>query len=90
MISIKAPNIQKLSIYECGFEPINSPRTKFNIKFYLVALLFVLFDLEVVFVFPWAVNLYYLGLFGYYTMIFFLFVLTLGFIYEYKKGALEW
>jgi len=89
-LSVKAPNTQKLSVYECGFEPINSTQSKFNIKFYLVALLFVLFDLEIVFVFPWAINLAHLGLFGYYSMIFFLGILTLGFVYEYKKGALEW
>jgi NADH-quinone oxidoreductase subunit A len=82
---------EKISPYECGFEPIGDVRpNKFNIKFYLVAILFVIFDLEIAFMFPWAVTLKQIGVFGFVSMMIFLAVLTLGFIYEWKKGALEW
>jgi NADH:ubiquinone oxidoreductase subunit 3 (subunit A) len=90
ILSSKLGSAQKLSIYECGFEPISNIQTKFNIKFYLVAILFVIFDLELIFLFPWAVSLTYLGLFGYYTMVFFCVLLIIGFIFEYRKGALDW
>jgi NADH-quinone oxidoreductase subunit A len=90
LLSNKLGSVQKLSAYECGFEPISSSQIKFNVKFYLVALLFVIFDLEIIFLFPWSVNVLTLGIFGYYSMLFFLGLLTLGFIYEYKKGAIEW
>ena len=80
----------KVSVYECGFEPINCTQTKFSIKFYLVALLFVIFDLEIIFLLPWSIYAVYLGLLGYTTMLAFCGVLTIGFIYEYKKGALDW
>ena len=81
---------EKISPYECGFEPIGLRPNKFNVKFYLVAILFVVFDLEIAFMFPWAVSLKEIGVFGFYSMMIFLAVLTIGFIYEWKKGALEW
>ena len=90
LVSPKKPNNEKLSPYECGFEPFDDARTKFDIRFYLVALLFIIFDLEVAFLFPWAISLKYIGVFGYTSMMIFLFILTIGFIYEWKKGALEW
>ena len=84
------PDTEKLSTYECGFEPFENARVKFDIRFYLVAILFIIFDLEVAFLFPWAITLGSIGVFGYFSMMIFLFVLTIGFIYEWKKGALEW
>jgi NADH-quinone oxidoreductase subunit A len=82
---------EKISPYECGFEPIGEARpNKFNIKFYLVAILFVIFDLEIAFMFPWAVSLREIGIFGYTSMMIFIAILTIGFIYEWKKGALDW
>ena len=90
VLSPKKPNDEKLSHYECGFEPFDDARTKFDIRFYLVALLFIIFDLEVAFLFPWAISLENIGLFGYFSMMIFLIILTIGFIYEWKKGALEW
>src|SRR5690242_9948804 len=84
------PDSEKLSPYECGFEPFADARAKFDVRFYLVAILFIIFDLEVAFLFPWAVSLGSIGLFGFWSMIAFLAVLTVGFIYEWKKGALEW
>ena len=89
-IAPKNPDSEKLSPYECGFDPFDDARSKFDIRFYLVAILFIIFDLEIAFLFPWAVSLGNIGLFGFWSMIFFLFVLTIGFIYEWKKGALEW
>ena len=88
--SPKNPVPEKLSAYECGFEPFNDSRMEFDIRFYLVAILFIIFDLEIAFLFPWAVSLGNIGLFGFWSMMFFLLVLTFGFIYEWKKGALEW
>ena len=90
IVSPKKPSNEKLSPYECGFEPFDDARTKFDIRFYLVALLFIIFDLEVAFLFPWAISLENIGLFGYLSMMIFLIILTIGFIYEWKKGALEW
>lgn len=84
------PDKEKLSAYECGFEAFGDARGKFDVRFYLVAILFIIFDLEVAFLFPWAVALGKIGLFGFWSMMVFLFVLTVGFIYEWKKGALEW
>ena len=84
------PDPEKLSAYECGFEPFNDSRMEFDIRFYLVAILFIIFDLEIVFLFPWAITLGNLGLFGFFSMMLFLFILTIGFIYEWKKGALDW
>jgi NADH-quinone oxidoreductase subunit A len=84
------PDSEKLSAYECGFEPFEDARRKFDVRFYLVAILFIIFDLEVAFLFPWAVALGEIGAFGFWSMVVFLAVLTIGFIYEWKKGALEW
>ena len=88
--SPKNPDPEKLSAYECGFEPFNDSRMEFDIRFYLVAILFIIFDLEIAFLFPWAITLGNLGLFGFLSMMLFLFILTIGFIYEWKKGALDW
>ena len=84
------PDNEKLCTYECGFEPFENARVKFDIRFYLVAILFIIFDLEVAFLFPWAITLGKIGVFGYISMMIFLAVLTVGFVYEWKKGALEW
>ena len=81
---------EKLSPYECGFEAFDDSRMKFDVRYYLVAILFIIFDLEVAFLFPWAVSLGGIGLFGFWSMMLFLAVLTIGFVYEWKKGALEW
>ena len=90
MLAISRPDPEKLSAYECGFNAFDDARMKFDIRFYLVAILFIIFDLEVAFLFPWAVAFHEIGWFGYWSMIVFLGVLTIGFIYEWKKGALEW
>jgi NADH-quinone oxidoreductase subunit A len=84
------PDPEKLSAYECGFPAFDDARMKFEVRFYLVSILFIIFDLEVAFLFPWAITLTSIGLFGYLSMVLFLAVLTVGFIYEWKKGALEW
>jgi NADH-quinone oxidoreductase subunit A len=84
------PDSEKLSPYECGFPPFADARSKFDVRYYLVSILFIIFDLEVAFLFPWAVSLGKIGLFGFWSMMVFLGVLTVGFIYEWKKGALEW
>ena len=89
-VSPKNPDPEKLSAYECGFSPFSDSRIKFDVRFYLVAILFIIFDLEIAFLFPWAVSLGNIGLLGFYSMMAFLFILTVGFIYEWKKGALEW
>lgn len=81
---------EKLSQYECGFEAFDSPRGKFDIRFYLVSILFIIFDLEIAFLFPWAIVINQVGILGFWSMIFFLFVLAIGFAYEWKKGALDW
>ena len=88
--SPKNPDPEKLSAYECGFEPFNDSRMEFDIRFYLVAILFIIFDLEIAFLFPWAITLGNIGYFGFFSMMVFLFILTIGFIYEWKKGALDW
>ena len=80
----------KNSTYECGFDPFDDSRSRFEVKFYLVAILFIIFDLEVAFLFPWAVSLGNIGLLGFWSMMFFLLILTVGFVYEWKKGALDW
>ena len=90
IIATQKPNAEKNSAYECGFDAFEDARHKFDVRFYLVAILFIIFDLEVAFLFPWAVSLGEIGLFGYWSMIVFLGILTIGFIYEWKKGALEW
>ena len=84
------PDPEKLSPYECGFEAFEDARMKFDVRYYLVAILFILFDLEIAFLFPWAVVLDEIGLFGFVAMMIFLLILVVGFIYEWKKGALEW
>ena len=81
---------EKVSTYECGFEPFQDSRSKFEVKFYLVAILFIIFDLEIIFLFPWAVAFNDIGMFGFWSMMLFLFVLTVGFLYEWLKGALDW
>ena len=81
---------EKLSAYECGFNAFDDSRMKFDVRFYLVAILFIIFDLEVAFLFPWAISLKEVGIFGFWSMMVFLGVLTIGFIYEWRKGALEW
>jgi len=90
MFSPKNPDPEKLSAYECGFEANSDSRMEFDIRFYLVAILFIIFDLEIAFLFPWAVSLSNIGSLGFWSMMAFLFILTVGFIYEWKKGALEW
>jgi len=84
------PNSEKLSIYECGFSAFGDARMKFDVRYYLVAILFILFDLEIAFLFPWAVVLKDIGMFGYVSMVVFLGILVVGFVYEWMKGALEW
>ena len=90
VLSPKNPDPEKLSAYECGFEPFEDSRMEFDVRFYLVAILFIIFDLEIAFLFPWAISLGGIGPTGFWSMMFFLGVLTIGFIYEWKKGALEW
>src|ERR1700724_448993 len=90
IVAYKRPDSEKLSAYECGFNAFDDARMKFDVRFYLVAILFIIFDLEVSFLFPWAVAFGDLGLYGYWSMMVFLGVLTVGFIYEWRKGALEW
>ena len=90
VFSPKNPDPEKLSAYECGFEPFEDSRMEFDVRFYLVAILFIIFDLEIAFLFPWAISLSKIGLLGFFSMMLFLFILTIGFIYEWKKGALDW
>ena len=90
VVARQLPDTAKLSPYECGFEPFEDARIRFDVRYYLVAILFIIFDLEVAFLFPWAVSLADLGAFGFWSMFAFLAVLTVGFVYEWKKGALEW
>jgi NADH-quinone oxidoreductase subunit A len=90
VLSPHKPDSEKLSAYECGFEAFGDARMKFDVRYYLVAILFIIFDLEIAFFFPWAVVLDKIGMIGYLVMMVFLAVLTIGFIYEWKKGALEW
>jgi len=90
LLGIQNPDPEKNSAYECGFDAFADARTKFDVRFYLVCLLFIIFDLEIAFLFPWAISLKEIGLFGFWSMITFLGVLTVGFVYEWKKGALEW
>ena len=90
LLSPKKPDPEKLSAYECGFEAFSDSRMEFDVRFYLVAILFIIFDLEIAFLFPWAVTLKSLGALGFWSMMIFLFILTIGFIYEWKKGALDW
>ena len=90
ILAKQKPDSEKLSAYECGFEAFDDARSRFDVRFYLVAILFIIFDLEVAFLFPWAVAFGDIGLFGFWSMVIFLAVLTVGFVYEWRKGALEW
>lgn len=90
LLGRQAPYSEKLSAYECGFEAFDDARKRFDVRFYLVTLLFIIFDLEVAFLFPWAVSLGEIGLFGFGSMMVFLLILTVGFVYEWRKGALDW
>ena len=90
VVAPQRPDPKKLSAYECGFEAFGDTRGKFDVRFYLVAILFIIFDLEVAFLFPWAISLSQIGAFGFWSMVIFLAILTVGFIYEWKKGGLEW
>lgn len=90
LLGPRRPNSAKLSPFECGFEAFEDARMKFDVRYYLVAILFILFDLEIAFLFPWAIVLQEIGMFGFISMIVFLAILVVGFIYEWKKGALEW
>ena len=90
LVGKRKPDANKLAAYECGFDAFDDARRKFDVRFYLVAILFIIFDLEVAFLFPWAVALGDIGLYGFWSMMVFLGILTVGFIYEWKKGALEW
>ena len=90
LLGPRRPDPDKLAPFECGFEAFEDSRMKFDVRYYLVAILFILFDLEIAFLFPWAVSLGHIGVFGFCSMVVFLGVLTVGFIYEWTKGALEW
>ena len=90
ILAVHRPDAEKVSAYECGFNPFDDARMKFDVRFYLVAILFIIFDLEIAFLFPWAVAFQDIGLFGFWSMMVFLAILTVGFAYEWKKGALEW
>nr|YP_009647092.1 NADH dehydrogenase subunit 3 [Chloroparvula japonica]QBX98771.1 NADH dehydrogenase subunit 3 [Chloroparvula japonica] len=90
VFAVQKPDPEKISAYECGFDPFDDARGRFDIRFYLVAILFIIFDLEVMFLFPWAMVLNQLNMFGFWTMIAFLLILTVGFVYEWCKGALDW
>ena len=90
LVAPHRPDTDKLSPYECGFEAFEDSRMKFDVRYYLVAILFIIFDLEIAFLFPWAVVLKQIGMFGFLAMVLFLTILVVGFIYEWKKGALEW
>src|SRR5262249_28105508 len=90
IIGPRRPDAAKNSAYECGFEAFADARLPFDVRFYLVAILFIIFDLETAFLFPWAISLRTIGHFGFYAMLIFLAILVVGFIYEWKKGALEW
>ncbi len=90
VLAVRHPDPEKLSIYECGFNAFDDARMRFDVRFYLVALLFIIFDLEVAFLFPWAIAFRDIGAFGFWSMMVFLAVLTVGFAYEWRKGALEW
>ena len=90
LVAKQKPYAEKDSAYECGFEPFGDARSKFDVRFYLVSILFIIFDLEIAFMFPWAVTLGKIGAYGFWSMVTFLGVLTVGFVYEWRKGALDW
>lgn len=90
LLSIQRPYVEKVSVYECGFDPYEDSRNKFDVRFYVVAILFIVFDLETLFLFPWAVSLANISSMGFWTMLDFLFELIIGFVYVWRIGALEW
>lgn len=90
IFAVQNPDTEKLSAYECGFEPFEDARNEFNVSFYIVAILFIIFDVEVIYLFPWCLTLQYIGFFGIWAMIFFIVLLALGFVYEIINGALNW
>jgi NADH:ubiquinone oxidoreductase subunit 3 (subunit A) len=90
LFAIKNPDPEKVSVYECGFDPYGDSRQKFEVRFFLIGILFIIFDLEISFLFPWSIVLMSLPVFGYWTMYLFLFILTVGLFYEWNKGGLEW
>lgn len=90
LLILRNYDLNKVSAYECGFEPFEDARAKFDVRFYLVSILFIIFDLEIMFLFPWSVVLSFIGFWGLFVMFFFLFILTIGFFYEWYKGALDW
>jgi NADH:ubiquinone oxidoreductase subunit 3 (subunit A) len=90
VLATRKPDPEKVSAYECGFDPFDDARSRFDVQFYLVAILFIIFDLEVTFLFPWALVLNKVSLFGFWSMMVFLLILTIGFVYEWRKGALDW
>ncbi len=90
VVAVRSPDPEKISAYECGFNAFDDARMKFDVRFYLVSILFIIFDLEVAFLFPWAASFQYIGDLGFWSMMVFLGILTIGFAYEWKKGALEW
>ena len=90
VIAVRNPDPEKVSAYECGFNAFDDARMKFDVRFYLVSILFIIFDLEIAFLFPWAIVIHDIGIYGLISMAIFLFILIIGFIYEWKKGALEW
>ena len=90
LVAPSNPDPEKLSAYECGFEAFDDSRMEFDVRFYLVAILFIIFDLEIAFLFPWAISLGNIGSLGFWSMMLFLFILSIGFVYEWKKGALDW
>lgn len=89
-LAVQNPDSEKISAYECGFEPFEDARNKFDVRFYIVAILFIIFDVEVIYLFPWSISLYIIGFQGFWVMILFLLILTLGFLYEIIKKALDW
>ena len=90
LVAVRNPDPEKVSASECGFNAFDDARMKFDVRFYLVSILFIIFDLEVAFLFPWAISLKQVGVFGFWSMMIFLTILTIGFVYEWRKGALEW
>lgn len=90
LLILRGNEVEKLVAYECGFHPFQDTRDKFDVRFYLVSILFIIFDLEIVFLFPWCVKFLVIGSLGYWSMMFFLWILLIGFFYEWKKGALDW
>ena len=90
LVAEQKPDSEKVAAFECGFDAFTDARSRFDVRFYLVAILFIIFDLEVAFLFPWAISLGDIGMYGFWSMVVFLAILTVGFVYEWRKGALEW